>query len=269
MTFGLGPRARAQNYRLEAFDSIGSTNAEALERARAGERGPLWLVTDQQTAGRGRRQRAWVSPRGNLAATIVETLNVQPSVAATLGFAAGLALEAALQAISVEYRMRSGGTANSTFLLKWPNDVLANGEKLSGILLEAETIDGKLAVAVGMGTNVVSAPEGTPYPATSLAALGITASADDLFMALSDSWAEHRGIWDDGRGFPEIRRLWLERAAGLGEAVSIQSGGTSVEGIFDTIDETGCLIIASRDGKRTPIAAGDVHFGSAKSSGAN
>lgn len=268
MAFALGPRARAQNYRVEAFDSIGSTNAEALERARAGERGPLWLVTDQQTAGRGRRQRAWVSPRGNLAATIVETVNVQPSVAATLGFAAGLALEAALQTISVEYRMRSSGTANGKFLLKWPNDVLAGGEKLSGILLEAETIGGDLAVAVGMGTNVVSAPEGTPYPATSLAALGITVSAGDLFMALSDSWAEFRGIWDDGRGFPEIRRLWLERAAGLGEAVSIQSSGASVEGIFETIDETGCLIVAGRDGKRTPIAAGDVHFGSAKSSGA-
>lgn len=268
MAFALGPRARAQNYRLEAFDSIGSTNAEALERARAGERGPLWLVTDQQTAGRGRRQRAWVSPRGNLAATVVETVNVQPSVAATLGFAAGLALEAALQTISVEYRMRSGGTANSSFLLKWPNDVLAGGEKLSGILLEAETVGSDLAVAVGMGTNVVSAPEGTPYPATSLAALGITVSADDLFTALSDSWAELRGIWDNGRGFPEIRRQWLERAAGLGEAVSIQSGGTTVEGIFETIDDTGCLIIAGRDGKRTPIAAGDVHFGSAKSSGA-
>lgn len=269
MTFALGPRARVQNYRLTAFDSIGSTNAEALERARAGERGPLWLVTDLQTAGRGRRQRAWVSPRGNLAATIVETVDVPASVAATLGFAAGLALEAALQAVSVEHRMRSGGMNDTRFLLKWPNDVLADGAKLSGILLEAETIGGRLAVAVGMGTNVISAPEGTPYPATSLAALGITVGAGDLFMALSDSWAELRGIWDNGRGFPEIRRMWLERAAGLGEPVSIQSNGATVEGIFDTIDETGCLIVADRDGKRTTISAGDVHFGSAKSSGAN
>ncbi len=268
MAFALGPRARAQNYRVEAFDSIGSTNAEALVRARAGERGPLWLVTDLQTAGRGRRQREWISPRGNLAATIVETLDVQPPVAATLGFAAGLSLEAALQAVSVEQRMRSGGSASTSFLLKWPNDVLADGRKLSGILLEAETIGGDLAVAVGMGTNVISAPEGTPYPATSLAALGITAGAGDLFMALSDAWAEFRGIWDNGKGFGEIRSRWLDRAAGLGEAVSIQSSGTSVEGIFETIDETGCLIIAGHDGKRTPIAAGDVHFGSAKSSGA-
>ncbi|WP_024575302.1 MULTISPECIES: biotin--[acetyl-CoA-carboxylase] ligase [unclassified Afipia] len=266
MAFALGPRARAQNYRVEAFDSIGSTNAEALERARAGERGPLWLVTDLQTAGRGRRQREWVSPRGNLAATILESVDVQPPVAATLGFAAGLALEAALQTMSMEYRMRSG--ASVQFLLKWPNDVLANGKKLSGILLEAETFGRDLCVAVGMGTNVISAPEGTPYPATSLAALGITAGAGDLFMALSDAWAEFRGIWDNGRGFGEIRSRWLDRAAGLGEAVSIQSSGTSVEGIFETIDETGCLIIAGHDGKRTPIAAGDVHFGSAKSSGA-
>ena len=266
MAFALGPRARAQNYRVEAFDSIGSTNAEALERARAGERGPLWLVTDLQTAGRGRRQREWISPRGNLAATIVETLDVQPPVAATLGFAAGLSLEAALQTVSMEHRMRSG--ASVQFLLKWPNDVLADGKKLSGILLEAETIGGDLAVAVGMGTNVISAPEGTPYPATSLAALGITAGAGDLFMALSGAWAEFRGNWDNGRGFGEIRSRWLDRAAGLGEAVSIQSSGTSVEGIFETIDETGCLIIAGHDGKRTPIAVGDVHFGSAKSSGA-
>jgi len=119
-----------------------------------------------------------------------------------------------------------------------------------------------------MGANVVSAPEGTPYSATSLAALGITASAGDLFMALSDAWADYRGIWNDGKGFSDIRRLWLERAAGLGKIVSIQSNGAVVEGIFDTIDDTGCLIVASRDGKRTPIAAGDVHFGSTKSSGA-
>ena len=162
--------------------------------------------------------------------------------------------------------MRSGTAVR--FLLKWPNDVLADGKKLSGILLEAETLGRDLCVAVGMGTNIVSAPEGTPYPAASLTSLGITASADDLFTALSDSWAEFRGIWDNGRGFADIRRLWLDRAAGLGETVSIQSNGAPVEGIFETIDDTGCLIVAGHDGKRMPIAAGDVHFGSAKSSGA-
>lgn len=267
MAFALGPRAKSQGYRVTAFDSIGSTNTEALERARGGERGPLWLVTDLQTAGRGRRQRAWVSPRGNLAATVLETMDVQPSVAATLGFAAGLALEAALQAVSLESVMRSGGSTVS-YRLKWPNDVLAGGDKLSGILLEAEAISGGLAVAVGMGTNIVSSPEGTPHPTTSLSKLGVNAGAGDLFMALSDSWAELRGIWDNGKGFGEIRRMWLERAAGLGETVSIQSGDTIIEGTFETIDDTGCMIVVGSDGRRRLIAAGDVYFGSAKSSGA-
>ena len=112
------------------------------------------------------------------------------------------------------------------FSLKWPNDVLAGRQKLAGILLEAEAVaDGGLAVVVGIGTNVVAAPEGTPTPATSLAALGIQIGAEELFSELSDAWAEFRGIWDKGRGFGDIRRLWLERAAGLGQPVSIQTGG--------------------------------------------
>src|SRR5215467_6510278 len=101
MPFTLGPRAASAGYRLEAFDQIGSTNAEALARARAGERGPLWFVTTEQTAGRGRRQRAWIAPRGNLASSVLEVMDVTPAVAATLGFAAGLSLEAAVRAVSI------------------------------------------------------------------------------------------------------------------------------------------------------------------------
>src|SRR6201998_4059851 len=97
MPFTLGPRATSQGHRLAAFGQIGSTNAEALQCARAGERGPTWFVTTEQTAGRGRRHRPWIAPRGNLASSILEVMQVAPSVAATLGFAAGLALEAALR----------------------------------------------------------------------------------------------------------------------------------------------------------------------------
>lgn len=268
MAFTLGSRARSSGYRVEAFESIASTNAEALERVRAGERGPLWLVTDSQTAGRGRRQRAWISPPGNLAATVIETVDVEPSVAATLGFAAGLALEAALTKVSLESLMRLSGSTARTYSLKWPNDVLADGAKLSGILLEAEAVEGQLSVAIGMGTNIVSAPENTPYPATSLHAMGIHAGASDLFTALSDTWAEFRGIWDNGKGFSEIRALWLDRAAGVGAPVSIQTEGMTVEGIFETLDEDGRMILAKADGKRMRIAAGDVYFGAVRSSGA-
>jgi BirA family biotin operon repressor/biotin-[acetyl-CoA-carboxylase] ligase len=259
MAFTLGSRATSAGYRLESFDRIGSTNSEAMERARAGERGPMWFVTTEQTAGRGRRQRPWIAPRGNLASSVLETIDVAPATAATLGFAAGLALEAALRSVA----------GSVGFSLKWPNDVLAGQAKLSGILLEAETLlGGSLAVVVGMGTNIVAAPEGTPTPATSLAALGLKTSAEQLFTALSDSWAECRRIWDNGRGFGEIRRRWLALAAGLGQPVAVHTGHATVSGIFDTIDDTGSMILRTSTGDRVPISAGDVHFGPAASAGA-
>ena len=173
-----------------------------------------------------------------------------------------------MQRLSIEANLRRGSDPLK-FALKWPNDVLAGRQKLAGILLEAEAVAGnRLAVVVGIGTNVVAAPEGTPTPATSLAALGVQVGAEELFAALSDAWVEFRGIWDNGRGFAEIRRLWLERAAGLGEPVAIQTGNVIVAGTFDTIDETGCLIVRTAEGKLLPIAAGEVYFGSAASVGA-
>ena len=270
MPFSLGPRAASAGYRLVAFDKIGSTNAEARVRARAGECGPMWFVTSEQTAGRGRRFRPWIAPPGNLASSILEVMDVSPAIAATLGFAAGLALEAALRTLSVEAALRMAESEGLKFSLKWPNDVLAGQKKLAGILLEAEAmVGGGLAVVVGIGTNVVGAPMGTPTPTTSLKALGIDVSAEELFSTLSDNWARFRAIWDDGQGFPEIRRLWLERAAGLEEPVSIKSGETVIEGIFDTIDEQGCLIVRTFAGARVPVTAGDVYFGSAASTGAD
>jgi BirA family biotin operon repressor/biotin-[acetyl-CoA-carboxylase] ligase len=269
MAFSLGPRAISAGYRLAAFDQIGSTNAEAMSCARDGVRGPMWFVTSEQTAGRGRRNRPWSSPRGNLYCSVLEVIDVAPSVAATLGFAAGLAIEQALQKASLEASLRSAGSDHMKFSLKWPNDVLAGRQKLTGILLEAEAVAGSgLAVVVGIGTNVISAPEGTPTPATSLAALGIQISAEELFATLSDAWAEFFRLWNNGRGFGEIRTLWLARAAGLGEKVAIKTGSATLEGTFDTLDENGCMIVRTADGQRLPVTAGDVYFGSAASAGA-
>ena len=267
MSFALGPRAVDSGYRLAAFDQLGSTNAEALSRAREGERGPMWFATTRQTAGRGRRQRAWIAPPGNLACSILEVVDVSPAVAATLGFVAGLALADALGGVSVEAAARTNGGLD--FRLKWPNDVMVLEKKLAGILLEAEALPGDgLAVVVGIGTNVVSAPEGTPTSAVSLASLGISITAEELFSVLSDSWTKFRTVWDNGDGFVEIRRLWLARAAGLGEAVAIKSGNSVIEGTFDTIDERGCMIVRTAQGERKPISAGDVYFGTAASAGA-
>src|SRR5450756_2994353 len=242
-------------------DVTNQTGPRSPSRARDGERGPVWFVTSEQTAGRGRRHRPWVAPRGNLASSIREVIDGSPAVAATLGFAAGLALEAALRRISIEASLRAAGSDDMNFSLKWPNDVMAGRKKLAGILLEAEAVaDDRLAVVVGIGTNVVAAPEGTPTPATSLAALGVHIGAEELFAELSDAWSEFRGLWDNGHGFGEIRTLWLERAVGLGQPVAIRTGGSTVEGTFDSIDESGCMIIGTSGGKRVQISAGDVYF---------
>ena len=269
MEFALGSVAEGAGYRLTAFPEIGSTNAEALTRARQGDAGWLWIVSPHQRAGRGRRGSQWETPTGNLAASLLLLSDDEPSIAATLGFVAGLALDEALRAIAPSLAVRvavdgaeSRGGAGDRLRLKWPNDVLLDGAKLAGILLEAEALaTGRLAVVIGIGVNVVSAPTGLAYPATSLIALGIPVDAAGLFLALSDAWASVERVWAGGRGFGAIRRLWLDRAAGVGEEVAVRIGDGVIRGVFETIDETGRLVIRDRDGSRRTIAAGEVHFG--------
>lgn len=274
MAFTLAPTAEFQGYRLEAHETVGSTNALALERAREGDPGRLWVVASRQDAGRGRRGRAWATPAGNLAATLLLVGGGELKLAATLGFVAGLALSDALAAVApgtaVSIAPDGGsGARGSRFELKWPNDVLADGAKLAGILLESVvTAGGTHAVAIGIGVNVVAHPQDVPYPATSLRALGATCSAEELFLALSDAWAQNAAIWSDGRGLAEIRRRWLERAAGLGGAVAVRVDGDVVRGRFETIDEDCRFVIRTEDGRAVAIAAGDVHFGAVASAGA-
>lgn len=176
--FALGPRAASRGYRLLAYDTIGSTSSEAGEAARRGDVGDVWVVAHRQTSGRGRRGRAWESPEGNLATSLLVVPEADPTVTATLGFVAGVALEDALSRVATGLTLRTGidgaDGPRSRVALKWPNDVLADGAKLAGILLEAhKRPDGSLAVVAGFGVNVVAAPEGLPYPATSLAGLGL------------------------------------------------------------------------------------------------
>lgn len=268
MTFALGPKALAAGFRLAAFDDIGSTNAEALARARAGDAGSLWVVSDRQTAGRGRRGSAWSTERGNLAASLLTLTAAEATAAATLGFVAGIALDAALRLAAPEVvaaiALDGASGPNGRIALKWPNDVLLDGAKLAGILLEAERApDGRMAVVVGIGVNVRHAPTDLPYAASSLAGLGSAASAATVFSALSDCWCEAAAAWDDGRGFPAVRERWLERASGLGGAVAVRLGGEVARGVFETIDETGRLVVRTDDGARRTITAGEVHFGAA------
>lgn len=273
MGFSLGPKAAFEGYRLEAHDTVGSTNALALDRARAGDAGGLWIVSKRQESGRGRRGRAWATPHGNLAATLLVVERFDLKAAATLGFVAGLALADALNAVAPAARIGVGidgaGNGRNRFELKWPNDVLADGAKLAGILLESHVLnDGRVALAVGIGVNVVAHPTEVPYPATSLAALGSACDAEALFVALSDAWTENVRVWNGGQGLAGIRKLWLARAAGLGAEVAVKLDGEIKRGIFETIDEDGRFVIRDARGVAVTIAAGDVHFGAVASLGA-
>jgi BirA family biotin operon repressor/biotin-[acetyl-CoA-carboxylase] ligase len=261
MGFALAPGAEAAGYRLRAYDSIGSTNSEALALGRAGEAGPLWLVSDHQTAGRGRRGNGWATPRANLAASLLLRLEIAPAAAATLGFVAGLAIRSALQAVA----------PGASFKLKWPNDVLADGAKLAGILLETESVaqDHKTGaqdqriVVIGIGVNVAASPSNMPHRATSLSELGCRIAAEEVFEALSGSWLRFAQICDEGRGMGRIRELWLDGAAGVGQPIAVRLGAEVARGLFETIDAAGQLILRSQDGTVRAIAAGEVHFGAA------
>lgn len=268
--FWLGSRAVSRGYRLNGFDSVGSTSTEAAKAAQAGDVGDVWFCALQQTAGRGRRGRPWQSPHGNLAASLLVVPDADSAISATLGFVAGVALNRALSEIVPAARLKSGidgaDLAGGRIALKWPNDVLADGAKLAGILLEAhKRPDGSMAIIVGIGVNVVEAPEGLPYPATSLRALGLDTSAETVFGALSDAWVEAIEIWDRGRGITQVLELWRQSAAGIGAEVAVSRDGDTVRGIFETIDEAGRLIVRANDNSRIAITAGDVHFGTTAS----
>jgi BirA family biotin operon repressor/biotin-[acetyl-CoA-carboxylase] ligase len=270
--FSLGPKARSAGYRVKGFEAVGSTNSEALAAAAAGDPGGIWFAALQQNAGRGRRGRQWHSPSGNLAASLLIVPDAGPDLVATLGFVAGVALDRALSAILPQSLVRigidgaDGADGRSRIALKWPNDVLADGAKLAGILLEAsKTPDGRTAIIVGVGVNVVAAPEGVPYPAISLKALGVTLSAQAVFEALSDAWVETFGVWAEGAGIGAVLDQWRRAAAGIGAPVAVSQDGVVRRGIFETIDSAGRLVIRDDEGSRIAITAGDVHFGATAS----
>ena len=245
----LDPAAAAVGIGLVACGDIDSTNAEALRRARAGEHGPLWVTARSQSAGRGRRGRTWVSPSGNLYASLLLSDPSPAAVAPQLSFVAALALHDA--AVAVASGIASG------FRLKWPNDMLCNGAKVAGILIEGEGTR-PLAIAIGIGVNCMHHPEMTDYPATDLAASGVQAAPDAVFRALSGAMVERLQQWDRGAGFASIRADWLARASGIGGDIRVRLAERELTGRFESLDPSGRLILGLPGGGVEAIAAGDV-----------
>ncbi len=244
----LHPRAAASGVRLLAHEALGSTNAEALRLARSREHGPIWVVAARQTAGRGRRGRLWVSPAGNLYATLLLTAPGPPAIWPQLSLVTALAVHDAIKECT--------GQIEPSLAIKWPNDVLLGRAKLAGILIEGESGNAP-AVALGVGVNCVSHPTDTDYPATDLAAAGVSVAPAALFTDLSVKVMDRLAQWAAGEGFAVLREDWLARAAGLGEDIRVRLAGGELSGRFETLDANGSMVLHLPDGSRAIGTAGD------------
>lgn len=248
------------SWRVERFAELASTNETALERARAGDPGKLWIVADRQTSGRGRRGRLWVSDVGNLYASALLIDPCEPLHLAELPFVAVAAARAAIAE-------HAHGAADRV-RIKWPNDLLVDGRKVSGILLESTRLpDGRTAVAIGIGINCQHAPAATETPATSLLAGGIQVYPEVLFEDLARALERGLALWGRGAGFAEVRADWLAHAAGIGSEIRVRLIDSEETGIFEAIDESGRLVLATADGRRRLVSAGDVFFPATTGSG--
>lgn len=235
-----------EGYGREVFAELDSTNEEARRRAAAGEMGPLWIAAHCQTAGRGRRGRVWDTGTGNLAATLLMRPERPLPEWAQLSFAAAI--------VAADTVARFAPAA--TVAVKWPNDVLLEGRKVAGILLETAGP----ALAIGIGINLAVHPESTEFPAISLAALGVRAPAPEVALTvLAAGFAIRYDQWRT-QGFAPLRDAWLARAAGLGMRIRARLPESEHAGVFEGIDAGGALLL-NEAGRTRAIAAGEVFFG--------
>jgi BirA family biotin operon repressor/biotin-[acetyl-CoA-carboxylase] ligase len=247
------------SYTFDHRDTLGSTNAEAVALARAGAVHGTVVSAARQTEGRGRHGRSWQSPEGNLYLSVLLRPDCPLQHAAQLGFVAAVAVAETLAPLL---------PASAAPECKWPNDVLAAGGKIAGILLETAGQQGHAPVGwvvLGIGINVAAAPDapregGAGLPAVALADFaakppGPAALRDGLLSAFARRYAD----WQAG-GFPPIRNAWLARSRPCGSAIEVRLPRQRLTGLFEEIDAGGALVMSTADGTRRTVAAGDVFF---------
>jgi BirA family transcriptional regulator, biotin operon repressor / biotin---[acetyl-CoA-carboxylase] ligase len=237
------PEGWPDGVRLLRFDSLESTNEEARRLAASGDSGPVWITAREQTKGRGRRGNSWISQPGNLFATLLT--KTPHASAAELGFAASLAASDVVASCAAVDRVS----------LKWPNDVLLDGRKVAGILLEALARD---TVAIGIGINLLRHPDGTETPAISVnAATGRAIAAEDALAVLAARFAAWYAVWQ-GQGFAGLKPHWLKRASGLGKPIRARLAHNEIEGVFEDLDQDGALLLRTMSVGLTRITAAEV-----------
>ncbi|MCL6230093.1 biotin--[acetyl-CoA-carboxylase] ligase [Bartonella bilalgolemii] len=261
MVYVLSDFAQKQGYDIESYESVDSTNLVAQQKAYSGHHGYLWIVANEQTQGRARRGRIWSSPKGNLYSSLLLIDDIIDQTAAQLSFVAGVSmLEAIKQFIKNEEQ------ANNIVSLKWPNDILLKGAKSCGILLELFKLTSqKYALVIGIGMNVEYHYEDAPYPTSSIKNIGLSIDKKELFMALTQYFAENYLLWKQPCGCDIIRKKWLLSCSHLGQHIKVISDERIIEGIFDGLDCDFNCIVKQKNGQQAIITSGDVHFGLAAS----
>lgn len=243
------------HYRHQSYDSVVSTNALALEAGQRGEMGNLWITACEQTGGRGRRGRAWISKTGNLHASL---LLINPASAAKISqlplVVATAAHRAICEALAPNLRAQVS--------IKWPNDLLMQDRKICGILLEGSNrSNGDQIVVIGIGINCRTHPSQTDgLGAANLSQGGFDIDPDILFPLLAQQVDRQISSWRQGAGFDDIRRDWLLRARGVGKPIVVRLPNEELHGHFEHLDDDGALVLLMDNGSRRKIMAGDVFW---------
>lgn len=236
---------------IHYYDSLTSTQDEAWRLAEAGAPEGTVVCAARQQAGRGRHERAWDSPEGNLHATVILAPAAPQAACPQLALVTAVALADTLAAYTP-----------AAVTVKWPNDVLIDGRKAAGILLETRRRGDGYRVLAGVGVNLRHYPEGALWPATALAehVSGEVPSVDAFLARFGGALAHHYGQWQE-RGLEPVRARWLARSfAAVGQPATVRLPGGALEGRFEGLDNDGGLVLRLEDGEKTTIHAGDVFF---------
>ncbi len=243
--------ALPDSFRLQFHHELDSTNAEGLRLLAGGEAENLWIWALHQTGGRGRHGRSWQSLEGNLFASLLLRPRCDARTASQLGFVGAIAVHDAVAELAAEEQ--------ADLALKWPNDLLLNGKKAAGLLLESTSDgDGRLSLVMGIGLNLAAHPPDVPFPATDLACHGIAASPHEAMQQLARAMARWLTVWNEGRGFARVRVAWDERSLAKGTALQVRIAEERLNGSYQGLDENGGLILARTDGSERRITTGEV-----------
>jgi BirA family biotin operon repressor/biotin-[acetyl-CoA-carboxylase] ligase len=237
-------------WQLSVFDELDSTNNEALRRLENGEETGGIILAKSQTNGKGRNGKSWVSGQGNLlmSATVTIPNDRCPS---DLAFVAAVAAGEAIDTIL---------PLSKNVQIKWPNDLLIEGKKTGGILVEG--LGARHKAVIGIGINLESAPKVRGINATCMESYGVAVTAMEMVNIIGLELREWLTRWEND-GLPTIVKQWKKSAMGLGETISIRLANDDVLlGRFDDILDDGRLLLRVAKGEIRYITSGEVFFGS-------